>query len=361
MKTTTRDTDVRRQRADLAQTALDEGFWNEEIQMYNIQMPCENGACNEIFHYWWMAHAVDVLVDGLRRTGDRLYARRLEELYDGLLRRNGGAWPNELYDDMEWMALAWLRAYQATGEPRYKEATLLLWQDIQTGWNEQVGGGIAWQKSQLDYKNTPANAPAVILAARLYQAFGHPDDWAWAQRIYEWQAANLVDPATGLVWDGMNRTGDGSIDKDWRFTYCQGVFIGASVEMYRVNGEKAFLEAALRTFRVVVQEFTSSETGLLPEEGDGDAGLFKGILIRYLVQLAQAVPDHREVAEYVGFQAERAWSRLAAPQQPRFGTDWSRGPAPEATVSLSSQLSGVMLMEAASGLTPDAAPEGETT
>ncbi len=370
MKTTTKETEITQQRADLAQTALDELFWNEKIQMYNIQTPCENGACNEIFHYWWMAHAVDVLVDGLRRTGDRRYAQRLEQLYDGLLQRNGGAWPNELYDDMEWMALAWLRAYQATGEPRYKEASQLLWQDIQTGWNEQMGGGIAWQKSQLDYKNTPANAPAIILAARLYQAFGDPDDWAWAQRIYEWQAANLVDPSTGLVWDGMNRTGDGTIDKDWRFTYCQGVFIGASVEMYRVSGDTAYLEAALRTFRVVLQEFTSSETGLLPEEGDGDAGLFKGILIRYLVQLAQAAPDHPEIAEYVALQAERAWSRLAAPQQPRFGTDWSCGPAPEGAVSLSSQLSGVMLMEAAaaletgadqaaSELTPDAAPQGE--
>ncbi|MNW58500.1 Glycosyl hydrolase family 76 [compost metagenome] len=120
------------------------------------------------------------------------------------------------------------------------------------------------------------------------------------------------------------------------------------------------MEAALRTFRVVLQEFTSSETGLLPEEGDGDAGLFKGILIRYLAELAHAAPDHPEVAEYVGLQAERAWSRQTASGQSRFGTDWSRAPKEGEVVSLSSQLSGVMLMEAASGLTPDAAPEGET-
>jgi len=42
----------------------------------------------------------------------------------------------------------------------------------------------------------------------------------------------MVDPATGFVWDGKNRTGDGHIDKDWEFTYCQGVFIGAGVELY---------------------------------------------------------------------------------------------------------------------------------
>ncbi|MGG6311003.1 glycoside hydrolase family 76 protein [Paenibacillus macerans] len=349
MKTTTTETEVRRERANLAQLALEELFWNERIRMYNIQTPCEGGGCNGIFHYWWMAHAVDVLVDGLLRTGDRRYAERLRVFYDGLLERNGSVWPNELYDDMEWMALAWLRAYQATGEPEYKAASLILWQDIQTGWNEQMGGGIAWQKSQLDYKNTPANAPAVILAARLYQAFGNPDDLAWARRIYDWQSANLVDPATGLVWDGMNRTGDGAIDKDWKFTYCQGVFIGASVEMHRISKQTEYSEAALRTFRVVANEFAQPENGLLPDEGDGDAGLFKGILIRYLAELAKAAPDHPEIAEYIDAQAENAWGRLQVPDQPRFGTDWNRGPAPGDTASLSSQLSGVMLLEMAAG------------
>ena len=90
-------------------------------------------------------------------------------MYQGILDRNGGVWPNDFYDDMEWLALAWLRAYNATGEEKYKEAALVLWEDIKTGWNEEQGGGIAWRKPQLNYKDTPANAPAVILAARLYK------------------------------------------------------------------------------------------------------------------------------------------------------------------------------------------------
>ncbi len=32
-----------------------------------------------------------------------------------------------------------------------------------------MNGGFAWKRTQLDYKNTPVNAPIIILALRLYQ------------------------------------------------------------------------------------------------------------------------------------------------------------------------------------------------
>lgn len=79
---------------------------------------------------------------------------------------------------MEWTALALLRAYRVTGHEAYLNAVLDLWEDIKTAWNEQLGGGLAWKKDQLDYKNTPANAPAVILAARLYELFISKRIWS---------------------------------------------------------------------------------------------------------------------------------------------------------------------------------------
>lgn len=331
------------ERAEEAQKALDLFFWNESIGMYNIETPCPDGACNTIFHYWWMAHAVDVLVDGLLRTQDSRYENRLAALHEGLLRRNGGEWPNELYDDMEWMALAWLRAYQATGEERYKETALLLWQDIRTGWNSHMGGGIAWQKSQLDYKNTPANAPAVILSARLYQAFGDPQDLEWAERIFTWQKSHLVDPDTGFVWDGMNREGNGAIDKDWKYTYNQGVYIGAAMELYRIKGQEAYLNDARKTFAAAVNELADPQSGILPDEGNGDGGLFKGILIRYAGELSKYDPGSEAVGLFLHNNAEMLWERGKAADGALFGTDWSRPPA--GIAQLSSQLSGIKLLE----------------
>ncbi|WP_244935509.1 glycoside hydrolase family 76 protein [Paenibacillus glycanilyticus] len=328
-------------RAEEAQQALEQLYWNPSINMYDIEIPCPDGACNTIFHYWWMAHAVDALADGLNRTGSDFYRERLDAFYEGILSRNNGEWPNELYDDMEWMAIAWLRAYQGTGVEKYKGAALLLWEDIQTGWNEHAGGGIAWQKPQLDYKNTPANAPAVILAARLYQAFGREEDLAWAHKIYNWLKASLVDPETGFVWDGMNRTGDGSIDKDWKFTYCQGVYIGAAVELFRITGDSAYLRDAERTAKAAADELLQG--GLWPDEGDGDGGLFKGILIRYLGELASVSEDRAELSALLEQQGQALWTRGADPARKVFSTFWSV--QPEERVTLSTQLSGIMLLE----------------
>lgn len=331
------------ERAEEAQEALDRFFWNESIGMYNIETPCPDGACNTIFHYWWMAHAVDVLADGLLRTGNSHYGDRLAALHEGLLRRNGGVWPNELYDDMEWMALAWLRAYQATGELRYKETALLLWRDIRTGWNSHMGGGIAWQKTQLDYKNTPANAPAVILAARLYQAFGDPQDLEWALNIFNWQKSHLVDPETGFVWDGMNREGNGAIDKEWKYTYNQGVYIGAAIELYRIHGQEVYLEDARQTLAAAVKELADPQTGVLPDEGNGDGGLFKGILVRYAAELPKVDSGSGAAVSVLHRNAELLWEKGRTVDGALFGTDWSR--PPEGIVQLSSQLSGIKLLE----------------
>lgn len=337
--------EVWNRRANEAQDTLERLFWNDGIRMYDIETPCPDGACNTIFHYWWMAHAADALTDAYERTGEKRYLKRLGALYEGIIARNGGALPNELYDDMEWMALAWLRAYRATGEEAYRQAAILLWEDIQTGWNEHMGGGIAWRKSQLDYKNTPANAPAVILAARLYQAFGKPEDLSWAYLIYRWQRAHLVDPVTGFVWDGMNRTGDGRIDKDWRFTYCQGVYIGAAVELYRITGQRDYLDDAVRTYRAAVAGLTDPATGLLPDEGGGDGALFKGIFVRYAAELARMAPGMTNAEELLTANAKRMWNGGKRPGEALFGPDWAS--TPKATVPLSAQLSAVMLLEQA--------------
>ncbi|WP_027093814.1 glycoside hydrolase family 76 protein [Cohnella thermotolerans] len=331
-------------RAEQAQQALERELWNPSIRMYNIETPCPNGACNTIFHYWWMAHAADGLVDGwLRTNGAPPYGARLAELHDGVRAKNGGVYPNLLYDDMEWMALAWLRAYEATGEEKYRETVRVLWEDIKTGWNDVMGGGIAWHKEQPGYKNAPANGPAAILAARLARSGGGAGELEWAVKIYRWLRTHLVDPDSGFVWDGMNRQGDGRIDKNWRFTYCQGVFVGAAVELYRATGDAAYLADASRTAAAAFAEWGA--TGL-PDEGDGDGGLFKGIFVRYLTELVVEQRAAGHVSPYAAWllrSASGLWERGRDARRGLFGPDWER--VPPGRVPLSAHLSGVFLME----------------
>ncbi|MDG0790505.1 glycosyl hydrolase [Cohnella ginsengisoli] len=315
--------------------------------------------CTDPFNYWWMAHAADVLTDGYERTGEAKYAERLASLYDGLLARNAEVWPNDYYDDMAWMGLAWLRAFDATGESRYKEAALTLWEEIRGGWNDEAGGGIAWRKTQTDYKNTPANAPSAILAARLYERFQNPEDLNWAKRIYEWESRTLVDPDTGFVWDGINRTGDGAIDKAWQFSYNQGVYIGAAVELYRATKDEAYLASARRTADAAATVLAGGPAGMLPSEGDGDGALFKGVFVRYLGELIEADGASSGQAKLLLANASRLWTdgRATGRQEgdsdgesegdakgdALFGPAWSQ--PPETVVELSADLSGVMLLE----------------
>lgn len=262
-------------RVERAQTAFLEAFWDENRQMFHNLAP-ELPEADRQFNYWWQAHALDVLVDAYERTGKEIYSERIASLYEGLLERNGGDLINEFYDDMEWMALALLRASEATENSRYADASKELWAFIKTGWSEVQGGGVAWKTTQRAYKNTPANAPAVILAGRLHRISGDPDDLAWALKIYDWLTETLVDPETGYVWDGINRQGDGAVDEAWAFTYNQGTYIGASLTLYELTGEARYLSAARRTATTALERFTDGE-GVFVPEGAGDGSLFRGI------------------------------------------------------------------------------------
>lgn len=330
---------------DFVQDALVRNYWNTSSSIMNQWYPPEANPPEENYYYWWQAHVIDVFVDGLKRTSDGQYQNRIEAIYDGILRSNGGTFLHHYYDDMEWLALALLRVHQITRDEKYKQSVLELWADIQTAWSEQFGGGMAWNKGQLDYKNTPANAPAAILAARLYQCSGDKSDLDWALNIYRWNKDHLVDPATGFVWDGINRNGDMQIDYDWAFTYCQGVFIGAGVELYRCTNDPTFLEDAKRTAHACIERLCNPESLVLPDEGIDDTGLFKGILVRYFVELLRVAPEMNEVRDVIKANAAILTKQGLNMENGLCGPSWESRPS--LPVQLSVQLSGVMLLEAA--------------
>ncbi|NMB25121.1 MAG: glycosyl hydrolase [Firmicutes bacterium] len=329
-------------RADAAHKTLEKRFWNADLSVYSPSYPWANDRIEDPFHYWWQAHALDVLVDGLERTGDPFYENRINELLHGVIISNEGSITNNYYDDMLWMALALLRAHNLTKSNAYLGYSRVLWNDIKTGWNDHCGGGIAWRKQQLDYKNTPSNGPAVILAARLYQLEGQEEDLDWAKRIFHWLTKHLVDPETGFVWDGMNREQDGKIDKDWEYTYCQGVYMGAAHELFKCTGDSTFLAKASRTADTAIVHLANDDLVLLAEgDSDGDCGLFKGIFVRYLANLVME-NGNPLWQEFFLANGHSLWERARSPEG-FFANSWE-GPV-KTPVSLSVQLSGTMLLE----------------
>jgi predicted alpha-1,6-mannanase (GH76 family) len=335
--------------SDSCSVALETGFYNRRGHYYN-----NTNQGDTTFHYWPQAHALDVLTDAYLRTNNKQYVARMNDWMAGVRAKNGNTFLNEYYDDMLWNALAMLRVYDATKDKKWLDETVTLWEDIKTAWNDTLGGGMAWRKGQRYYKNTPVNGPAIILAARLYQRLKRPDDLAWAKKVYGWQKKVLVDPATGLVYDGINQNNDGQLNTTWKFTYCQGVWIGGTLELYRITNDPAYLADATKTADLSITDPTLTTNGLMRDEGKGDGGLFKGVLVRYLTQLILE-PDlpRSQKARYAAFlkhNAETLWQQGTARPQFTFGTFWQKQPTGGQT-GLSSQLSGTMLMEAMALLT----------
>lgn len=265
--------------------------------------------------YWWQAQLLDLYLDALERNSAVVKPRQVGELIRGQRLANGGHLRRDYYDDMQWMGIALARA------GRNAEAEQL-WVLCRDAWNDAQGGGIPWRIQQPTYKNTAANGPAAILAARL----GHRD---WAERIVDWMETRLIDTAGGEVIDGIDRQGDGKADRDWQFSYNYGVALAAELALGRRETAERIAAAGLER---------CAPDGILKSEGDGDGALFKGVFARYLAALNWE-PGLRVVRD----TAEAFWQHRDA--KGRFGPDPRI--TPPRPVELPAMLSGVMVLEAA--------------
>jgi predicted alpha-1,6-mannanase (GH76 family) len=248
---------------------------------------------------------------------------------------------------MEWNALAMLRAYNATSEDKFKTAAIDVWKNIQTGWNTNAGGGIAWKKDQLYSKNACSNGPACILAARLFQQFNDVKDKEWALKIYDWEKQYLFNPSNGAVYDNIDsRTGN--VQQSWIFTYNEGTFLGSALELYKITGDKGYLNDAIKAADYTLNNLVDSNDRLIKNEGTGDGGLFKGVFIRYFTQLILH-PDlessiKKRYITFLKHNGETLWREGTNKSMVLFSTYWKTKPA--STTELTTQSSGAMLIEA---------------
>jgi predicted alpha-1,6-mannanase (GH76 family) len=296
--------------------------------------------------YWPNAHGLDVLTDAYIRTSSSATVKaQMDALLTGMKAKNGNTWLNYYYDDMEWMGLACLRAYEATNDVAYKNIADILWSDIKNGWSTDLGGGIWWRKDNPS-KNAPSNMPAAILAARLYKKFNRAEDLQWAKQIYDWQKLVLYDNASGLVYDNIDKSG--TKNTSWKFTYNQGTFLGAALELYNITGNSGYLADALKAADYTVSSGFLTSNGVLKDEGGGDGGLFKGVFVRYFTRLIiDGKIDDGKKTTYLNFMTANAkslWSKGASKIPVLFNNAWDKTPG--STVDFTTQASGIMLLEA---------------
>ncbi|WP_328389180.1 glycoside hydrolase family 76 protein [Nocardia sp. NBC_00416] len=316
------------------------------------------------WHYWWQAHLIDCAVDAANRAPTIERRKRVAGLVRSHRLRNLSGWTNRYYDDMAWLAIALERAARIHDNGKAVGALGPLEQKLYTAWNPDVGGGIPWRVGA-DFYNAPANGPAGIALARLGR-------YERAADMADWIDATLRDPETGLIFDGIHLPA-GDLERPI-YSYCQGVVLGLETELAVHTGDPGHLDRVHRLLDAVEDQLTTE--AVVRGGSGGDGGLFNGILIRYLAQVALMLPgeeheqvaDRRTAARIVKESAAAAWrNRLDVEGEPLFGHDWSvsaqlpsgsrgaGGLTTNGAVSsskvperdLSVQLSGWMLMEAA--------------
>ena len=336
-----RDVGPLHEAADEALEALLLGFWSGDRSYLRISRDPSSAATG----YWIFAQGLDAIVDGVTRTGGR-YSGLIETFY---LAQDAIGWTRDFYDDESWMALALLRAFDVTGKQAYLTRAESLFMDIMTTADDAsccgtVKGGLWWDRPHTQ-KATASNAGAVVLAARLYQRTSKAPYLAFAKRVWSFWDENMVDQTTHAVSDHVNAPG-GEVVK-YRFTYNEGIMIGACLALYDVTKEKPYLdEAHAIAGYMVTKETVATSFGPVLFDGvesacTGDCPQFKGIGYRYLAAL-QAVDPKPAYAAVLEASATSLVKTARDATTGNFGVDWSQPPGQlgvESSVSASMALS----------------------
>jgi predicted alpha-1,6-mannanase (GH76 family) len=272
---------------------------------------------------WWnSANALTAVIQHSQRTGEHAYRYVIETTFTRAERVNRG-FSNLYYDDDGWWALAWISAYDLTGEVKYLDMARGLFGGMAAGWDDACGGGLWWTRRKT-YKNAIPNELFLLIAGRLHQrtAGGYLD---WALREWQWfSSSGMIGPA-GLVNDGL--TADCANNGRTTWTYNQGVIIGGLAVLYEISGDDAYLGQAETIAAAALRDLTVPP-GILTEPGERETGRrdrdrpqFKGIFVRHLYELYR----HRPRAGYRDFILANATSlwRNSRNRRNQVGLAWT--------------------------------------
>jgi predicted alpha-1,6-mannanase (GH76 family) len=299
---------------------------------------------------WWnAANALTALIGYARHTGDRVHLPAVATTF-GRARRRHPDFVNRFFDDNGWWALAWVAAYDLTGESRYLDAARVIFARNLAGWDGVCGGGL-WWNTRRTYKNAISNELFITLAAQLHERTpGDREYLSWALRAWEWLTDRALIGPDGLVNDGL--TADCANNGGTAWTYNQGVILGGLAALYDITGDHGYLSHGESIADAALARLTDAR-GILTEpceltaDGcDGDATQFKGIFARNLHQFS-AVSGKRAYGQFLLANADSVWENARNPGD-QFGLRWA-GPFDNADASR--QSSALEVLTAAAALT----------
>ncbi|WP_163511801.1 glycoside hydrolase family 76 protein [Fodinicola acaciae] len=297
-------------RVDAAATAL--------MQYYNNG----NGLWNTT-GWWNSANALTAIIDYSQRTGSTAYRYAIANTFDKNKNAQGGNFTNDYMDDTGWWGLAWVRAYDLTGDSRYLNMARIDADYMYSFRDGTCGGGI-WWRSQRDYKNAITNELFVKLAAALHDRISGDTNYLnKATEIWNWFNASGMINSGHLINDGLDSSCHNNGQTTW--TYNQGVILGGLLELNKATGNAGYLTTARQIADAATTSSVIAPGGILrepcePANCGGDGPSFKGVFVRNLGELSRATGN--PYASFLQRQADSAYAHDRNPMD-QYGLSWA--------------------------------------
>lgn len=306
------------QAADSCNLVLIDQFMNKEKGTF---WACTQDALPERtkYLYWQQAHIMDVLVYAYERIKDddstkaaeyenyfKLWvANHANNWYDWSGHGDTTGFLNEFIDDMAWISCTLIHMTEATGDESYYNIAKTIYDTHMAtqAREDEKGWALPWKSTDSQDQDTRyicTNAPACVVACKLYAKTQENQYLVDAQNLYDFIVGNLLMP-------------DGRLEEP-PLTYTQGTFAEAARLLYHITGEQDYMNKAQLAvnYTILNDRCLDQERKLLRHEGDNDdQAIFKAVFIPYAVNLAldedAGFTTKKDIKEFLLHNAETLW------------------------------------------------------
>lgn len=249
--------DVARQRAQILTEVIQRDFWDPAQPAYLEVAPRRTKGLP--YAMMWANGVQFTVLAGAVGQGATEYAPQMaafrtaleaywnprRQLYSAYLSGTDDVY----YDDNQWLILAYVEAFEATGDRAYLDKATTIAEGCLAGIDEVRGGGSYWHVDTAKYptKNTCSNAPLATALLRVRKHLTDEDQRTryleQAEQLLVWTRDTLQDER-GLMLDNIDVKA-GKITR-WTFTYNTALMIEGWLELYAVTQAPAHLAEAER-------------------------------------------------------------------------------------------------------------------
>lgn len=168
---------------------------------------------------------------------------------------------SRFYDDNQWIAIAYLDAYNRNHQPKYLDVSKMIYRYMLGGIDTVSGGGIYWKEGDKTTKNTCSNGPGILVALQLYKITRQKQYLDTALSLYRWTNKYLQAP-DGVYYDNV-KLPSLKIAKA-TYTYNTGTMLQSNVLLYEITKKQQYLTEAKRIASAGKARFFKN--GKLPNE-----------------------------------------------------------------------------------------------